>query len=42
MTKLSYGDLGVNEKSFYGNKSMERGSFGLEQMNQNEKNNYTT
>ena len=38
MTKLSYGDLGVNEKSFYGNKSMERGSFGLEQMNQNEKN----
>jgi len=38
MTKLSYGDLGVNEKSFYGNKSMERGSFGLEQMNKNEKN----
>ena len=37
MTKLSYGDLGVNEKSFYGNQSIEKGSWGLDQMNEKEK-----
>ena len=37
MTKLSYGDLGVNEKSFYGNQSTEKGSWGLNQMNEKEK-----
>ena len=38
MTKLSFGDLGINEKSFYHNESSQKGAFGLNQMNENEKN----